>query len=273
MDISIVITYYYQEDTILNAVDSFLKQDVNLKEIVIVDDGASMCERVKNGILMREKVKLFQIEHKGVSGARNYGIQNAVSEFVFIADGDDTYAPTLIGKLYKMLKEDTELAGVTSWLKLSRGENYILEAQGGGVESFLCLNGCPGQLMLKKETWESVGGYDENMVEGYEDWEFYIRLTKNGKKIGVYPEALINYSCPKRKADIEYLRRRIKWKKYVVNKHIDLYSRDIVKVIEIMEKLFFQRIQSIQVEKLTVQLGDGSIEALNNEENKEGIKK
>jgi hypothetical protein len=35
-------------------------------------------------------------------------------------------------------------------------------------------------MLLRKAAWDSVGGYDEEMHDGYEDWEFNIRLYVAG---------------------------------------------------------------------------------------------
>jgi len=37
--------------------------------------------------------------------------------------------------------------------------------------------------MYKKSEWERVGGYDMNMINGFEDWEFWIALLKNGGSV------------------------------------------------------------------------------------------
>ena len=44
----------------------------------------------------------------------------------------------------------------------------------------LFVNHIPYCLLIKKEIFKKVGNYDEGMKLGYEDWEFNIRLAKNG---------------------------------------------------------------------------------------------
>ena len=41
--------------------------------------------------------------------------------------------------------------------------------------------------------WEDLGGYDENMKLGYEDWDFWIRASFKDYKFSVLPFALFNY--------------------------------------------------------------------------------
>lgn len=50
-----------------------------------------------------------------------------------------------------------------------------------------------GSSMFRKKDWILAAGYDENMQKGYEDWEFYIRILKNGGTAKVIPEVLFNY--------------------------------------------------------------------------------
>ena len=47
--------------------------------------------------------------------------------------------------------------------------------------------------MFRRQCWENTGGYDEQMKTGYEDWEFWIRLTAAGWKVQVLKEYLLNY--------------------------------------------------------------------------------
>ena len=40
----------------------------------------------------------------------------------------------------------------------------------------LFTNTLPSGLLVRKACWAAVGGYDESMRDGYEDWEFHLRL-------------------------------------------------------------------------------------------------
>lgn len=262
MEISVVVTFYFQDNTIVKAVESFLKQDVSIKEIIVVDDGNMMKEDTKNILESYKYVTVYGIQHKGVSGARNYGIQKASSEYVFVADGDDVYDPTLIRKLESIMCEDS-IVGVSSWLSTQKKGEIILKACGGKQKDFLCINDCPGQILIRKNEWIRCGGYDENMVCGYEDWEFYIRITEGNREIAIYPEALITYNFPKRKADKDYLENRIKWKVYILQKHYEKYKENLLYVISEGEKAYLNRMSNVLDLHKSIRLGDGSIEALN----------
>ena len=43
--------------------------------------------------------------------------------------------------------------------------------------------------MFRRSDFERVGKYDENLTTGYEDWELWIALTKNGGRVLSSPQA------------------------------------------------------------------------------------
>ena len=48
-------------------------------------------------------------------------------------------------------------------------------------------------LVLRKRCWRAVGGYDESMREGYEDWDFSLRLVEAGFLAIEVPKPLYIY--------------------------------------------------------------------------------
>ena len=42
---------------------------------------------------------------------------------------------------------------------------------------------CQGFSSHRKKDWDKVGGYDQNMIHGYEDWEFWIAILKKGGSV------------------------------------------------------------------------------------------
>ena len=40
----------------------------------------------------------------------------------------------------------------------------------------------------KKDCWKKINGYDEQMIYGLEDWDFWISLLKNGGSVFKIPE-------------------------------------------------------------------------------------
>jgi len=74
--ISVITPTYNRPDFLLQAIGSFLRQDIQNKEMIIVNDGSSSdYTTVKNQINAREELKYYEKENGGVASALNFGIQ------------------------------------------------------------------------------------------------------------------------------------------------------------------------------------------------------
>ena len=89
--ISVIIPAYNVEKYIKRCVDSVLNQNYEKFEIIIINDGSTdstlnICnENYKN----KENIKIINQENRGLSGARNAGINAAIGEYLMFVDGDD----------------------------------------------------------------------------------------------------------------------------------------------------------------------------------------
>lgn len=103
--VSIIVPAYNAEKTIKRCIDSLLEQTYKDIEIIIIDDGSqdSTEEKCKE---YREKnqIRYIKIENTGVSGARNWGIDNATGSYIVFVDSDDYIEKTMIEKLVNNAK-------------------------------------------------------------------------------------------------------------------------------------------------------------------------
>jgi len=92
MILSIVIPVWNGEAYIGRALECILKQDYDI-EVLVVDDGSSDAtwQIVKSYCKKDHRVRLLENKlQKGVTGARYYGVQQALGQYVFFMDADDT---------------------------------------------------------------------------------------------------------------------------------------------------------------------------------------
>jgi glycosyltransferase involved in cell wall biosynthesis len=193
--ISIVIPCFNDAQFIEQAVNSVLNQTYQNKEIIIVDDGSNEETKAVLKKLEHNITKLITQDNKGQSTARNVGIKQAKGEFILVLDSDDFFEPTFCEKAINIFKSDLETKIVSCYVNLifENGSITQFELQGGSIKDFLFFNQVLGTSMFKKEDWSFCGGYDESMRNGFEDWEFFIRLLKNGGTAKVIKEPLYNY--------------------------------------------------------------------------------
>lgn len=91
LKISIIIPVYNTEKYIKDCLDSIKNQTYLNFEVIIVDDGSSdgsgyICDTFS---LLDQRFRVFHIENKGVSHARNFGIKKSCGYYVSFVDSDD----------------------------------------------------------------------------------------------------------------------------------------------------------------------------------------
>ena len=106
--ISVIVPVYRVEQYLGRCVESLLAQTYENIEILLVDDGSpDNCPVMCDDYAARyEKIRVFHQENKGLSGARNTGIDNARGEYLAFVDSDDLWSPYFLESLYKALKEN-----------------------------------------------------------------------------------------------------------------------------------------------------------------------
>lgn len=91
--VSVVIPMYNVEKFIDISLSSVLKQTFRQFEVICVDDGCTdnTVDKVKQ--YQDARIRIVQQENRGLSGARNTGIQAARGIYVALLDADDAWAP------------------------------------------------------------------------------------------------------------------------------------------------------------------------------------
>lgn len=223
--ISIIITCYNDFEYIEESVNSAINQTYQNKEIILVDDGSE--ERTKS-ILKKIENKVTRIiyqSNQGVSVARNIGVYAAKGEFIMILDGDDYFMPSFCQKAVEIFDKENDVVNVTCnarwfWDDL---DYQIYEPVGGSVVNFLKSNSSIGNSLFRKQKFLEVGGYDEKMIHGYEDWEFFIRLHEKGGVTHVLPEILFNYRKKRISRSTKSYNYKYELLEYIYLKHSNLY--------------------------------------------------
>lgn len=105
--ISIVIPAYNAEETIEQAIDSALAQDVP-KEIIVVDDGSAdgTPEVLLRLAAEHPELRVIRQQNAGVSAARNAGIEAATGKWLMTLDDDDTIDTGMLEAMEKAAKEE-----------------------------------------------------------------------------------------------------------------------------------------------------------------------
>ncbi len=223
--ISVIIPALNEEKLISQTLAQFtpeIKEKFNIE--VIVSDGGST--DLTLDIAMKAAdivVEAGKDVHQNIPQGRNLGAKHASGEFLYFINAD-----TLIPDSVKFFEKTTgalrnpKNASLTMKFKIFPNEeklsdklfhtcynNYVflLNSIGMGMGRGEC-------QIVKKELFDKLGGYNENLPAG-EDFELYKRLKKFGKI--KYLRELTVYESPRRYRKFGYMRVFWDWTKNSVS--------------------------------------------------------
>lgn len=110
MQLSIIVPVYNAEAYIEQAVNSVLCQDYDDFELILVNDGSKdrtyeILEKLRR---QDERLVVLHNENRGVSYARNLGIDIASGNYIMFMDSDDEYAKGAFAKIANELNRHRE---------------------------------------------------------------------------------------------------------------------------------------------------------------------
>lgn len=201
VNISILIPVYNCEKYIKTCLDSCLKQDFEgTYEIIIVDDGST--DNTVNIIKSYNdnKIKLYKLEHNGISNALNFGLSKCEGEYICRMDGDDEMYVNRLTIQYKyMLRHpDTDILS-NGLLCFDESLTYIkdnISICNFDKSNLLLLdivNNCDIHHPCTFIKNNINGFYYDNTYDGFEDYELWFRLIKYGYKISSWHIPVIKY--------------------------------------------------------------------------------
>ena len=109
---SVIIPIYKVEEFLPACVDSVLAQDTTSDyEVILVDDGSpDRCGEICDEYAARyPHIRVIHQENKGLSGARNSGLDVAQGEYVLFLDGDDLWVPHLLSTMDRFVSAQPDM--------------------------------------------------------------------------------------------------------------------------------------------------------------------
>ena len=249
-DIEAVITSYNQGSMLMEAIQSVCNQTLLPKRIIIVDDGSTdkyslnTLNNIRNNSHLPVPITIHFQENKGVSAARNTGIDKTQSSMILIVDGDDKLEAEYIENVNKLLCDNSTMVIASSWMHTFGVLDAIVCPTGGNIVPFLSHNCCPATHILRKKAYEQCGGYDETMRSGFEDWDFFLSMLETTPEahIGIVEKPLINYRTAHASANIKSMDKRLELMRYIIEKHKRSYSNNMTNVLLDIEAISNSRL-------------------------------
>lgn len=140
---------YNVESYLCNALDSVINQTYQNLEIIVVDDGSTdrsgfICDQYKE---LDSRISVVHQQNRGLSGARNTGLDKMHGDVVAFLDPDDEYMPQIIERLVeRMVCNNADIAVCSFYVYYStngkRSSTYdsIYPLENGCVSAKKALN-------------------------------------------------------------------------------------------------------------------------------------
>ncbi|WP_139420668.1 glycosyltransferase family 2 protein [Chryseobacterium mulctrae] len=237
--ISIIVPCYNQAQYLDECLQSVMDQTYQTWECIIVNDGSpdNTEEIVKYWLDKDNRFRYIFQENKGVSAARNNGIKNAKGEWILPLDGDDKVHQDYLKYANEKIREDYDI--IYSNAQYFGEKNDIWKLDEFSFVTLLYHNIIFCSAIFRKK--QNVL-FDETMVDGLEDWEFwisYISQDLSDIKIYKFDKILFYYRIKK-----ESKNQKINFESstfnnvqsYVLSKHYATYKRYIGDYFDLLYK-------------------------------------
>jgi glycosyltransferase involved in cell wall biosynthesis len=184
--ISIIIPTYNREKLILKALDSAFNQTFQDFEIIVVDDASTDNTEQVIRNLSNEKIRYFKLNKNGGQCiARNYGIKQALGDYIAFLDSDDEWLPEKLSAQMECFIKGPKELGCVYGLAYRRDPVLDItdliqqECFRGNIRQNLMNGFCPttpSLFLVKKIALQEVDGFDEKLIT-FVDLDLWLRLS------------------------------------------------------------------------------------------------
>ena len=188
--ISVVVPIYNADKYLHRCVDSILSQTFADFELLLINDGSKdnsgvICDEY---VVKDSRVRVFHKENSGANSARNFGLENAIGEWVAFVDSDDSLRNDAFSCLYSLSNDQIDaVIANTEYDEIINGEEWTR-----------LLLGCK----IRCEVWGTL--YRRSLLQKLEfqvphqivigeDFLMNVQYALNCKKVRTISDVIYNY--------------------------------------------------------------------------------
>jgi glycosyltransferase involved in cell wall biosynthesis len=200
MSISVVIPAYNSGPLLAETLRSVLAQTLQPDEVLVIDDGstdgtADVAES------FGPPVRVFRRANARQGASRNFGVEQATSEWIAFVDHDDLWVPEKLERQMQALSANpkadlcyTARAHFDQDRGKGRWQLIIPVPPAAGIRKALFRNTTflPSSVVIRRSTFLAAGGFNTSF-RIVEDWDLWLRLLNAGVQFAACQEPLMLY--------------------------------------------------------------------------------
>lgn len=186
--VSVIISSCVASHHLAETIESISLQSHRVDEIVVVDDGFGVDSRLP---VYCHDVAVTMHRSQGPSRAENEGFGESHGRYVLFLDAGDRLRPDAIRSYLRAISSDPRASFAYGDADVLHTGQRTVRSRSFRARALLKGNYIHGSALIKREAFESVGGYPRLTSRVLEDWDLYLSLAEHGHK-GVYiPQVLV----------------------------------------------------------------------------------
>lgn len=193
--VSIIIPCYNPpRETFENTILSLKKIDPKIFHLILIDDGSKEKDYISLALKYFPNLQLIQSEiNNGPSAARNSGVKNCKTKYYIQLDADDQISEEFIRQGITLLDKKPEWSFCNAWINVFGSREYQIAKGFEHGSNFLITNAFPPIALIRTDVDREIGGHDEKIRQGNEDWDYWLRMAAHGHWGLTIPEFLNSY--------------------------------------------------------------------------------
>jgi len=196
LKISVIVPVYKVEQYLSKCIDSILAQTFTEFEILLIDDGSpdnsgTICDEYTE---KDNRIRAFHTDNRGVSSARNLGLENAKGDFICFVDSDDWIDPLMFESLLvRTIDKKADLCVCIESINDGIEPEDKLISRNESVNQLLAFN-FPASIYLGLYSKAIIGETRlSEAIHYWEDYEFQLRILLKSNRILIVNKLFYHY--------------------------------------------------------------------------------
>lgn len=202
--VTVCVPYFNAGEYLPDTLESLASQTYGSFEVVVIDDGSTDARSIALFDAMREMYsghgwRFLRKPNEGIGATRNFAASRAQGRYLVFMDSDNIANPHMLERMVGSLEHSGADCMTCYFTAFNHGDDHREVAYGyvplgADLASGMVANVFgDANFIVRREVFQSLGGFGTDRRTSYEDYEFLFRLVERGWDLAVIPQFLFYY--------------------------------------------------------------------------------